>query len=284
MPTPPPIAHEPPAALAAALRRLLRPLVKLMLAHGITLPFTVELLKRLFVEVADTNFRIEGKAQTDSRVSLLSGVHRKDVRRLRHEPSQPGEATMPAAVSLGAQLVAAWVSNPPFVDQHDRPRPLPRLASEGGEVSFEALVAGISTDIRARAVLDEMLRLGVVYLDERFRVCLNTEGFVPQKGYAEKAYYLGHNVHDHLAAAAANLESTKSPFLERSVHYDALSAESINELAALAATLGTQTLKNVNRKAAELERKDAHSREPRQRMTLGVYFYSEPTQPDRSEP
>ena len=280
-----PIARsEPSPALRMALRRVLRPLAQLMLANGITLPFLVELLKRVFVEVADSEFRIDGKAQTDSRVSLLSGVHRKDVRRLRGDTSRAQDETAPAAITLGAQLVAAWVTNPPFVDQNDQPRPLPRLASEGGEVSFEALVTSISTDIRARAVLDELLRLGVVYLDESLRVCLNTEAFVPQKGFAEKAYYLGHNVHDHLAAAVANLASTKSVFLERSVHYDALSPESIKALAALSATLGMQVLKAVNREASELERNDERSTQPRQRMTLGLYFYSEPTQPRQDQP
>ena len=62
-------------AALLALRRVLRPMVKLMLARGITFPYLSELLKSLFVEVADREFRVDITEPTDSRVSLISGVH-----------------------------------------------------------------------------------------------------------------------------------------------------------------------------------------------------------------
>ena len=77
-----------------------------MLARGITYTYLADLLKGVFVEVADREFCIEGKAQTDSRISLLTGVHRKDVRRLRELEANSAEE-IPPVVSLGAQLVAA---------------------------------------------------------------------------------------------------------------------------------------------------------------------------------
>ena len=73
----------PSPALVRALRQVLRPLVRLMLAQGITYPYLLELLKGLFVEVADKEFRLDARPPTDSRISLVSGVHRKDVSRLR---------------------------------------------------------------------------------------------------------------------------------------------------------------------------------------------------------
>jgi len=270
-----PPAATPPPVLVRALRRVLRPLVRLMLARGVTFPFVAELLKGLFVEIAERDFALPGKAQTDSRLSLLSGVHRKDVRRLRRGPAAETES-MPAAVSLGAQLVAAWLTMPRFRDGRGRPRPLPRAAGGSGSASFEALVASVSTDIRARAVLDEWLRLGIARLDRKERVCLNTEAFVPARGFDERAFYFGQNCHDHAAAAVSNLLAEAPQFLERSVHYDALSASSVEALARDAARAGTAALKTVNRRAMALERSDAADRAPRQRINFGVYFYSAP--------
>jgi len=269
-------AAAPPQALVRALRRVLRPLVTLMLARGVTFPFLAELLKGLFVEVADRDFALPGRPQTASRLSLLSGVHRKDVQRLRRDAALPDAEPMPAAISLGAQLVAAWLATPRFCDRRGKPRPLARSASAGGEASFEALVARVSKDIRARAVLDEWLRLGIVRLDARDRVCLNAEAFVPVRGFDEKAYYFGQNCHDHAAAAVANLLAAGPPFLERSVHYDALSAASAAALAKLSAGAGMAALKSVNRRALQLERDDAKHPGPRQRINFGVYFYAEP--------
>jgi hypothetical protein len=265
----------PSRTLVKALRHVLYPLVRVMLSKGVTYPFLVDLLKGIFVEVAEREFRIGDKAQTDSRVSLLSGVHRKDVRRLREITRGPSEIT-PSAVSLGSQLAAAWTGSPQYLGEDGHPLPLPRLAAAGGGLSFEGLVAGVSKDIRSRAVLDEWLRLGVVRLDDEDRVILNTEAFVPQKGFEEKMFYFGHNLHDHIAAAGHNVVGDGPAFLERSVHYDALDAASVADLAKLAERTGMQAALSVNRKAMELEKRDAESPEPKRRITFGVYFYSAP--------
>jgi hypothetical protein len=265
----------PPTSLIKALRHVLHPLVRVMLSKGLTYPFVAEMLKGVFVDVAERDFRIGGKAQTDSRVSLLTGVHRKDVRRLRQMTRGPGEST-PSAVSLGSQLAAIWTGSPRYLDEAGHPLPLPRLAGAGDGLSFEGLVAGVSKDIRSRAVLDEWLRLGVVRLDDQDRVVLNTGAFVPQKGFDEKVFYFGHNLHDHAAAAAHNVVGDAPPFMERSVHYDALDERSIADVAELAERAGMQAALTVNRKAMELEKRDADSTEPKRRMTFGIYFFSAP--------
>ncbi len=272
----------PPAALVLALRRVLRPLVKLMLTRGVTYPYLADLLKALFVEVADQDFRIEGKSPTDSRVSLVSGVHRKEVNRLRQE-LQSDQETVPSVVSLGAQLVAVWLGSAQYLDENKQPKPLARFASDGGDMSFEALVANVNSDIRSRVVLDEWLRLGVVHMDDQKRVCLNVQAFVPAAGFDEKAFYFGHNLHDHVAAASHNLMGVGKPFLERSVHSDALSAQSISELAAQSEKMGMKVLLALNERAIALEETDAKASPaqaaPKQRMTFGIYFYSEESPP-----
>ena len=245
-----------------------------MLARGVTYPYLAELLKTLFVEVADKEFRIGSKPSTDSRINLMTGVHRKDVNRLR-QALDASEETVPSVVSLGAQLVAVWLGSSRYLDEDDRPLPLARFASEGGELSFESLVASVNSDIRSRVVLDEWLRLGVVRFDDERRVCLNSDAFVPSEGFDEKAFYFGHNLHDHAAAATHNLLGSQPAFLERSVHYDALSPASIQLLAGQSQELGMQVLLALNKNALAAEQNDVNDVSPRQRMTFGIYFYSE---------
>lgn len=283
MPDPQASTTTPSPALVRALRHVLRPLVRLMLAQGITYPYLAELLKGLFVEVADKDFRIGNKLPTDSRISLVTAVHRKDVSRLRQALDASADTT-PSVVSLGAQLVAVWLGTPRYLDQTGRPLALPRFVSEGGELSFEGLVASVNSDIRSRVVLDEWLRLGVVRFDEQRRVCLNAEAFVPGKGFDEKAFYLGHNLHDHAAAAAHNLLGGQPAFLERSVHYDELSAASIQWLARQSEELGMKALLAINQSALAAEQQDAPEPNARQRMTFGIYFYAAPSAPAPDAP
>lgn len=265
-------SHVPSPALIAALRRLLRPLIKLLLVNGITYPFLSNLLKSIYVEAAREEFILNGKPQTDSRISLLSGVHRKDVKRLGEESQQ--EQAAPLTISLGAKLAALWTSNELYLDENGHHIPLPRQASEGGAKSFEGLVSSVSKDIRSRVILDEWLRIGVAHIDEQDRVCLNTDAFIPENGYDEKAYYFGQNLRDHIAAGAHNLLGQKPAFLDRSVYYDKLSPESMAELAELSKKLGMQALVAVNKRAEVLQELDAAKPDANQRINFGVYYFS----------
>lgn len=274
---PPSSVGGPPTALLRAVRRLVGPLVRLLLEHQITYPVLTGLLKSVYVEEAARAFAIPGRPQTISRISLLTGIHRKDVKRLQAETS--AETQAPTNVSLGAQLVLRWTAEPAYQDRDGRPKALDRRSSEAGQASFEALVESVTQDIRPRAVLDEWLRLGVATLDDDDRVHLATDAFVPVHGFEEKAYFLGRNLHDHLAAARHNLAGETPPLLERSVYYARLRPESVEALEALAGEAGREALSRVNRRALALQREDATRPEATHRMTFGAYFFREPVEP-----
>lgn len=255
-----------------ALSRIFRPLVKYMIVQGITFPAVSQLLKSLYVDVANRDFPLQDRRATDSRVSMLTGIHRGEVKRLTEQGITAIEEA-PAAVSLGAQVVAQWISNPAYLDPNGNPIPLARHASDGGELSFESLVGTIRRDIRSRPMLDEWLRLGVVHLDEQDRVCLKTKAFVPQKGHTEKAFYFAQNLHDHASVSVENMLGEQVSQLERSVYYHSLTGASIETLRKLATELGMQAIQDVNRLALELSRLDAGRLDANQRMNFGLFFF-----------
>jgi hypothetical protein len=265
------MATQTPDVLVGAARRLLKPLVTLLLTHGVTYPTLANLLKSLYVDVANKNFQIEGRPQTHSRISLLSGVHRKDVKRLTAEAGTL--APLSPVVSMGTQLVAKWVTDPEYLDERGRPRPLPRLAGTGAAPSFEGLVRAVSTDIRSRAVLDEWLRLGIATLNPEDRVVLKAEAFVPEKGFEEKVQFLAENVHDHLATAAHNVAGNTPAMMERAVFYEGLTDESVAELNSMTRERGMALLLEVNRRARELAAQDLGKEQARKRIHFGLYFH-----------
>ena len=154
---PPPLA--PRESVVAAVRRLLRPLVRLLVSQGITYPFLTEILKQVYVETAADEFALGGKRPTDSRLTLLTGVHRKDIRRLLREPAPPEET--PPGLTLGTQIVARWLGERAYCDAKGRPLALPRTPHAGGDRSFAALVESVSKNVRPRSVLDECARVRI---------------------------------------------------------------------------------------------------------------------------
>lgn len=262
----------PPPRLLGAIDKLLRPLVRLMLSYQITYPQLINMLKSIYVDVAETEFQVNGKRQSDSRINLLTGVHRKDVKRLRAEAKD--ETVAPAAVSTGAQLIAHWLGDSEFTDPDGQPRALTIKSTSGEKSEFDLLVEKVcKQDIRPRVILDEWLRLGVAHVEDD-KVSLDTGAFTPDKGFDEKVFFFGKNIQDHIAAGAHNLLGLKPSYFDRSVYYDKLSDASIKELSELANTLGMQALTEMNKAALAHQKQDADSGDTRFRMNFGVFNYN----------
>jgi hypothetical protein len=271
-----------PKAVESAINKLLRPLVRLLLSFQVTFPVFQQWLKSAYVEIAEKEFPLADKPQTDTRISLLTGIHRKDMKRLRHQDE--GEQQSPDNISIGVQLAAHWMGQGEFLNDHKQPLPLP-FKSLNGEPSFEGLVEQVcKKDIRARVVLDEWLRLGVVsheVLDDKSELIHLTPGaFVPSNSMDEKAFFLGMNVADHLAAATHNVLASDQPNtdskFERCLYYDGLSTESIAELKQLANIEGMALLQRLNERALELKQQDSQNPlvDP-QRINVGLYVFDE---------
>ncbi len=258
--------------LHQALRRLLRPLVKGLISHGVIFPAVVELLRELYVEVARDDFRVEGKEQTLSRLSLMTGVTRREIRRLID--AEPNDDGPPHVLSLSARIMTIWLGDDTYLDDRGNPIPLP-LAAGGETPSLERIVASVSKDLRARAVLDEWLRSGVVEMSG-YNIRLKKEAFIPDDGYAEKTYYFGRNLRDHIAAGIHNLEEADTTFLDRAVYYDSLSPSSLEMLRQFAQKGGSRLILRVNRKARQLADQDeTKGGDLSGRMTFGAYYFSE---------
>ena len=271
-----------PKGIEKAIQRLLKPLARLMLSFQITYPVLQEWLKKALVEVADKEFPLADKPQTDTRISLLTGIHRKDIKRLRHGDDNSQQP--PESVSIGVQIAAHWQGHSEFQDNNGHPKALP-FKDKQGEASFEGLVEQVcKKDIRARVVLDEWLRLGIVELvspaEELIR--LKPGAFVPDQGLEEKAFFLGMNVADHLAAATSNVRVDQSSMFERCMFYDGLSQQSIDELKQLAEQQGMETLKTLNKRALELKQQDQDEGH-QHRINVGMYVFNEEAEDNASD-
>lgn len=271
----------PTILIHRALRRLLRPLVKALVGHGVVFPAVVELLRELYVDVANDEFLVEGKEQTLSRINLMTGVTRREIKRLLS--SEREADAPPRSLSLSARIMTIWLGNEAYLDGQGKPLPLPLTAADD-EPSLERLVSSVSKDVRARAVLDEWLRLGVVEMSG-YIIRLKASAFIPEEGYDEKVYYFGRNLRDHIAAGVHNLSEEGPPFFDRAVYYDNLSTGSLDELRDHVKEHGTSFILEMNRKARALADQDEISGERLSgRMTIGVYHFAEDEDHRRQDP
>jgi hypothetical protein len=263
-------------ALQAALTMLM-PLARWLLRNGVHYASFAPALKSVFVEAARRELDAAGAKQTDSAISVLSGVHRRDIR----ESARAAEhAQQPKTPSVASQAFTRWVTDPAYRGAAGRPA---MLLKTGAAPSFDALARQVSSDVHPRTLLAEMQRLGLVLVDdEQVRLC--TEAFVPQQGLAENATLLSAHVADHIAAGVHNLGSGEGRFLEQSMYGSGLTAQSIAALGQTARTLWADIFGQIVREATqrfEADRQDPTT--PRMRMRFGVYYYAEPEARDSAQ-
>ena len=264
------------------LNRLFRPIVKFLLMRGINFSQASKWLKKRYVEVAESDFTIEGKRLTDSRLSVITGINRKEIKALRAaEPAMGGQEPR-SQINLLSRVVAKWVGTRRFTDELGNPRALPRDGEEGP--SFRELVSEVSRDVHPRTILDEMERLGAIDWDrDADEVGLTGAGLVPSGDDEMLIEYLGLNVGDHLQAAIGNVAAAPDPgpWFERAVHYNRLSDGSVQRLKDLAASGGDQLLRTINAEAHRLQDSDSDKPGAVNRFRFGAYFFSK--EDDRSE-
>ncbi len=263
----------PPPAVIAAVRRVLVPLVRTLIGFGVSWPMLSGLVKAVYVDVAERDFALPDKPMTDSRITLLTGVHRKDVSQLRSAAPSP-DAVAAASPTLGAQVLGLWLGHDDYRDAYGAPRPLPRVPRTAGEVSFESLVTGVSKDIRPRALLDELLHAGLVRERADGLLDLVVAAHVPRGDIDKLSYYYGRNLADHLAAAGHNLAGGGPPFLERAMFHDGLTAESVATLRREMEEVGMAMLIHLNRIATDLAAQDDGREAAIHRFTAGLYSFS----------
>ncbi|MEM7269577.1 MAG: DUF6502 family protein [Pseudomonadota bacterium] len=251
-------------AFPRALAGLLRPLVRALIAQGVTAPAFYRLIKQLYVEVAEEEFAHGADRQTDSRISMLTGVHRRDVKTYR-DPDLTAARAAEEKVTTIATLLARWTAI--NIDANGAPKALTRA-------EFEDLARAVNQDIRPRTMLDELERQNLARW-EGDRLHLIRDAFLGPADLEQKVYFFAENVGDHLAAAVENLLSDKPPFMERAVFYNRLRPASVDEIEAKAREAGAALLVELNKDALERQTEDAPEPEATERFRFGVFFYRE---------
>ncbi|MDR6235131.1 DUF6502 family protein [Pseudomonas oryzihabitans] len=254
------------------LRSLLGRLVRIAIASGVTYQAFDRLLRQTYFEVASEFEPLRDKPNSDSRISVLTGLPRREVRALRD--AKPEQSRV--APSLEWQVLSAWTSRLDLLDAEGNLRPLPRTQRRGGEQSFDALVASVGSDVRARTVLDEWLRKGYARLDENDCVVLTPRSLLRgTEGQEGAGRLLAHFTGDLLTGFERHyLQDRSGPdFTFHVVYGHGLTEASALTLYHAAYDESMQLLNRLNRLVVEHEALDVGKADATQRITLGFGGY-----------
>ena len=274
---------------ASAIRRLLRPVIRQLVAYGIDYPVLDQMVRELFVEVAEKDFALPHKRPTDSRIALITGINRKEIARLRRLRASEGPQVEVEDTAL-TRIIGRWIGGPPFSDTRGRPKSLPYESTNARKATFSRLVRDRGIDVPVRSILDELIRTGVVEMDDDGNVNLIQEANVPSGDLEGKLTLLASDPGEVFSTIVHNVEEPETPWLQRKIVYDNIGSDALDELRESARAQGEEFVRraNVLLSAQDRDRNPDAPGGERSRVVLGVYYFEETEgvkeKPPESEP
>lgn len=257
--------------LLQAIARILRPLVRIALRNGVPSDAVTELVRKVYVDVAASEFGLEGRRRTLSRISVITGLNRKEVSRLM-KLIETSDDHMEVRRNRAAHVLSAWLRDEDFHDRKGDPLDLPFT----GDVSFSELVKRHSGDMKPRAIADELLAADALQtVDGKLR--MTARGYVPGHDPEELLRILGIDPAELIGTIDHNLTAADREHLyQRKVKYDNIPAEYRDEFLRLSARKAQTLLEELDRWLAARDRGRRRSKNKKPvSIGLGTYHILE---------
>jgi Family of unknown function (DUF6502) len=274
-------ATTPAIALKSAVAALLRPLFRVLLRHSMSYAEFEVLARRVFVDVAMTDFTIAGKKPSISRAAILSGLTRRDVQTLVTTPIEAATETG-ERFNRAVRVLNGWLHDHRSAASKEAPHALPIEGKRG----FANLVRKHAGDVPVMAVLDELKRAGAVRLRDDGRVELANRGYVPQRSVVDKLGMLGTDAADLIDTIDHNLQHGEThPRFQRKVMYHRVPLALLPAFRKLSVGQSQALLERLDKwlHAHQPEAGSNDSLAPCARVGVGVYHFEEPAAPSPSQ-
>jgi len=259
--------------LIVALLEILRKLTRILLRNGIAYPEFAEYARRAYVTTAWEDFSLSNRKPTVTRVAVITGLTRKEVKRLMDTPveeSLGGQQRYNRAV----RVITGWLRDDEFHTVDGNPRP---LVVDDENSGFPALVRRYSGDMTARAMLDELERVGTVRIKDGVALLLR-RSYTPRGDDGQMLHILGTDVSDLLDTIDHNLQHPDRSFYQQKLSYDNVPREALEQWRVLASAQSQGLLETLDKVLSKHDR-DVNPRvqgSGRVRTGVGIFYFEEP--------
>ncbi len=253
----------------AALRLLFRPVARIMLRAGLNWRELADVCKATYVEVATEDFGIRGRPTNISRVAILTGLTRKEVRRLRDLLEEASPESF-SRMNHATRVLSGWHQDEEFLTTDGGPASL-RPNGDGG--SFEALCHKYSGDVPATTMLKELKHVGAVVEEEDGRLTVTMRTYMPTMMDPERMLSSGSVLEDMGYTVAYNLNrlETDPGRFERRATNTRMPAKAVPAFRQFIENEGQAFLERVDAWLSEHETKDGNDSSSI-RLGLGAYW------------
>jgi hypothetical protein len=263
--------------LISAYRKIMAPLVRILLKNGVSYGEFSEMLKNVFVEVAERDMGMPGRKPSQARVAILTGLTRKEVAKQK-ETIARGDLVEASNLNRVTRVLEAWHTDPEYTGAYGLPIEL-WFDRTGDKSSFCALVRKHSGDMAPRAMLDELLRIRAAEVLQSGQIRVLMRAYIPQSLHPDALERLGTVVNNFVTTYEFNMEHNAegATRFERVVYADnGLAIELMPAFDGLIRVKGQQLLVELdNWLSAQQPREDHGISGQRINTGVGIYHFIE---------
>ena len=184
---------------------VLRPMARILLRFGIGFREFSEIAKTAFVDVASNDYGLRGRLTNISRVAVMTGLTRKEVKRLR-DKLESGDDRLTVRTTPLCEILHKWHAEDDYLDDAGRPA---TLAFADGRGSFSELVRRFGGDIPPGAMRTELKRVGAIQENEDGSLKVIRRSVTPAGKHDNLIAALAHGAYPLLTTIAHNINTEK---------------------------------------------------------------------------
>jgi hypothetical protein len=264
------------AALKAC-RHFMLPIARFLLKNGIGYREFAEISKLAFVQVASDDHGIRGRKTNMSRVSVMTGLNRKEVRKIRHKLAESDWSLNPA-LSKPVSVLSEWYTSRRYLDSRGRPKSLPFVAT-GNRISFSGLVREVGGDVPPGAMLKELTRASCVVEEKPGVWKAVKRQYAPGGIDPFQVERFGECLHDLAQTISNNMgeKDGKSRLFEFRAWSNKVDSREVPKLRRIVASHGNRYLEAIDDWLGAHSLRDASiSGAQPMRCGVGVYYFEQP--------
>ncbi len=253
--------------LRNTLRKILMALAKTLLRNGMSYGEFDRIARESFVDVAFDEFAPRGKKQTISHVAILTGLNRKEVKKLHERDADQGELAS-QQYNRAVRVLGGWINDPRFLRKDGNPRDL----EYEGQDSFSELVRQYSGDMPVAAMQKVLLSSNNIRFTDDNRLRLLSHAYLPSDDPEEKLKILGTDAAQLIETIDYNLTANEADLrFQRKASNPQVTPAAVPEIKQFLKRKGQAFLEEVDLYLAQHESNDEESVE----LSVSV-FYHEP--------
>jgi len=259
--------------LLAAYRRLMRPLIRILIRNGVAYGEFAEIAKEVYIDVAASDFKVAHRKMSQARIAILTGLTRKEVARI-FSGKNKGNQELISNHNRVTRVLTGWHTDTEYTGPYGLPLEL-RFEDTEKQIDFTQLVHRYSGDMAARAMLDELLRIGVVIETEPGWYKALTRTYTPAIDNPDSLERLAGVVYNFINTVDKNIaeqDQSKRNF-ERQVFADnGIRKEDLPRFSAYIKIRAQELLEEMDNWLSQLDSPNPNDTD-RIQTGLGIYHY-----------